>query len=261
VQGRTAEVLDRGDGTVLKLFRSGFPPQAIDREAATAAAVSTCLQVRSPRLLGREDRQGRIGLVYERIEGPTQLAAMARSPLYVLRHAAAAAEVHARMHGAKPQGLPSQREAVARALERAGSLDPAIARTMIERVMSWPRGEALCHGDFHPDNILLSPDGPVVIDWMTATVGLPAVDVARTAVILRFSSPPPQMPAAARAAAAGLRSLYLRTYLRAYERASPGSLAGLGELMVPLAAARLAEGGSEDERKRLLAFVARHAGF
>jgi thiamine kinase-like enzyme len=32
-------------------------------------------------------------------------------------------------------------------------------------------GTAPCHGDFHPENVLLTPRGPVVIDRDSATVG------------------------------------------------------------------------------------------
>lgn len=41
----------------------------------------------------------------------------------------------------------------------------------------------LLHGDFHPANVLLSPQGPVVIDWTNAHAGEPAFDVALTWVI------------------------------------------------------------------------------
>jgi Phosphotransferase enzyme family len=37
--------------------------------------------------------------------------------------------------------------------------------------------------DFHPENVLLSPSGPVVIDWTNARCGDPPLDVAMTWVI------------------------------------------------------------------------------
>ena len=38
--------------------------------------------------------------------------------------------------------------------------------------------DAVLHLDFHPDNIMLTPDGPVVFDWTNGALGPPAADVA-----------------------------------------------------------------------------------
>ena len=63
----------------------------------------------------------------------------------------------------------------------------------LEKAMAWlsdhrPVGErrrVICHGDFHPQNILMA-DGRVtgVIDWPNVIVADPAFDVASTRVIL-----------------------------------------------------------------------------
>ena len=49
------------------------------------------------------------------------------------------------------------------------------------------RRERLIHVDFHPDNVLLSERGPVVIDWANSRSGKPAFDVAMTWVIVATS--------------------------------------------------------------------------
>jgi tRNA A-37 threonylcarbamoyl transferase component Bud32 len=45
----------------------------------------------------------------------------------------------------------------------------------------------LVHMDFHPLNVMLAPDGPVVIDWSNAHEGEAEADVAFTQVILATS--------------------------------------------------------------------------
>ena len=48
-----------------------------------------------------------------------------------------------------------------------------------------------CHFDFHPLNVLIGPDGWVVIDWLTVAAGPSAADLARTLVLWgRWSSEP-----------------------------------------------------------------------
>jgi aminoglycoside phosphotransferase (APT) family kinase protein len=44
-------------------------------------------------------------------------------------------------------------------------------------------GNRLIHLDLHPENVLLSDRGPVVIDWTNARAGDPPLDVALTWVI------------------------------------------------------------------------------
>ena len=45
----------------------------------------------------------------------------------------------------------------------------------------------LLHMDFHPGNVILSPAGPVVIDWAVARAGEPALDVAMPWVLCATS--------------------------------------------------------------------------
>ena len=49
--------------------------------------------------------------------------------------------------------------------------------------LAWPGGESLLHMDLHPLNVLMSDDGPVVIDWTTARPGPAGLDVAYSALV------------------------------------------------------------------------------
>ena len=48
-----------------------------------------------------------------------------------------------------------------------------------------PDGDRLCHGDFHPMNILGDVSQPVIIDWPDARRGDPAADVCRSYLLMR----------------------------------------------------------------------------
>jgi aminoglycoside phosphotransferase (APT) family kinase protein len=87
------------------------------------------------------------GLVLEHVDGPTMLSDLRRRPWQAARRARTLAHLHARLHE-----IPFE-------------------------------GERLLHLDLHPDNVLLSARGPVVIDWTNARAGAPALDVALTWVI------------------------------------------------------------------------------
>lgn len=49
-------------------------------------------------------------------------------------------------------------------------------------------GARLVHRDLHPENVLLAPDGAVLIDWTNAGAGDPAMDVALTWLIMATSA-------------------------------------------------------------------------
>jgi len=81
----------------------------------------------------------------------------------------------------------------------------------------------ICHGDFHPQNVL-AEDGRVsaVLDWPNALVAAAEYDVAATRVILTqtpISLVP--MPAALRPLAAAARRLLAARYLAVYRRLRP----------------------------------------
>lgn len=47
-----------------------------------------------------------------------------------------------------------------------------------------PKGDSVCHGDFHPGNILIQNDRNYVIDWSGAHVGNPLSDIAHTYLLM-----------------------------------------------------------------------------
>jgi aminoglycoside phosphotransferase (APT) family kinase protein len=99
-------------------------------------------------------------LVLERIEGRRMSTEIFRHAWRARRYVDVFAALHRRLHR-----IPAPAE-----LASAG------------------RGETLIHLDFHPENILMSPHGPIVIDWTNARRGDPALDVAMTWVILATSA-------------------------------------------------------------------------
>ncbi len=78
-------------------------------------------------------------------------------------------------------------------------------------------GDALLHLDLHPDNVILGPRGPVVIDWPNAARGPAAADVAHTWVVMACSVPTTgrYRQAATRAGSGLFVALFLRHYDRA----------------------------------------------
>ena len=55
------------------------------------------------------------------------------------------------------------------------------------RLDSMPTHVKVCHGDYNPSNIIITPEGkPFVIDWSHATQGNASADVARTYLLFKL---------------------------------------------------------------------------
>ena len=97
-------------------------------------------------------------MAMERIEGTDMVATMSKRPWTIPQQGRVLAELHHRLHElTAPDWLR----------------DAAVGR-----------GDRLLHLDLHPLNVMMSPRGPVVIDWAGASRGDPAVDVALAWVLM-----------------------------------------------------------------------------
>ena len=251
-RGRTATVYDCSPGRVLKLFRAGWPRQELAFEAV-ASAVAARRFAGAPRLDAVVELDGRLGLIYERAHGLTMLAALPQRPWRVPALARQLAALHAAMHRQSGQPLPAYQERLVRQIQRAhvsGMLPEALRDQALAVLAALPDGDRLCHGDFHPDNVVLAARGPVVIDWLTAAAGHPLADVARTHYLLTSAAMPAFMPVVQRVLSSVVRrafaSIYLRHYASLAGYARPSLEAQLAAWRVPIAAARLAEGIDEE---------------
>lgn len=180
--GRTADVFDLGDGRVLRRYRG--------RELTTTAEATLMRHLHEagfpvPEVHAARGRE----LVMARVDGPTLAAAALSGTVSPADVGTVLAELH-------------------EALERVG--DPGAIEGIegigtVAGAADVEQGRRVLHLDLHPENVLLGPDGPVVIDWSNAAIGPGGCDAALTALVLaqvvdRSQSPVAQ---AVRAALAG----------------------------------------------------------
>ncbi len=254
--GRTAEVFALFDDEAVKLLRPGIPDILGEREAKVAALVDGA-GIAAPHFGGTMRIGGRLGLVYERLVGPSMLDRLSRNLLEIDRLGRRFAELHVAMHDADGSGLPDQVTEMRRMIDRAGDRLPDTARVAaLARLDALPSGHAICHGDMHPGNVLMTSNGPVVIDWMTSTCGNPAADVARTLFLLRQSGIPNYIPAIQRNLITLARRRFGSVYLRRYNALRTIDETDVDAWRLPVLAARLGE-GIEEERPAVLALLAR----
>lgn len=143
--GRTSDVYELDAGWVLRRNREGWG------DALAEGAVMEHVREHGypvPRV--RLADSTRTELVMERLSGPTMLAAFGTGAM-----------------GAREGGV-----VLARLLRQ------------LHAVPGWDNGGCVVHLDLHPDNVMLTPEGPRVIDWSNAEEGRPGLDWGMSAIIL-----------------------------------------------------------------------------
>ncbi|KAA3643010.1 MAG: aminoglycoside phosphotransferase [Chloroflexi bacterium] len=243
-KGRTAEIYTWKKGKVLKQFLPGWPAGDAEYEFNKASiAQQTGLAV--PKVYELIEEEGRPSIIYELIEGQTLLQWFQRHRWAFPRLARQMAELHLDMHQRQVSGLPSQSTRLKKKIEEAAGLDAKQKEKLVAYIDELPEADKLLHGDFHPDNIMVTPNGTVIIDWVDASSGHPLADVARTVLLTTMSAIPDDLPA--RRFFIVLREIMNRMYLRHYFKHSPYKREELKAWMLPVVAGRLSENIIEEQ--------------
>jgi aminoglycoside phosphotransferase (APT) family kinase protein len=182
-RGQGSEVFGWGNAQVCKLFSDEYAEEAEKEYAASRVAHSAGLPV--PMVLGAIRIEGRIGLIFERVDG-SDLDTLSRTRWgRRTDYARTIAELHHRMHQIPaPETLVPQNEMLTSWLNRVETLPTEAKHRAIEAMGELPAGRQLCHGDFHFGNVMQTPSGPSIIDWATGNSGSPLADVAATEVLM-----------------------------------------------------------------------------
>jgi uncharacterized protein (TIGR02172 family) len=210
-RGFTSDVYAFGANRVVKLFHGSLDEGRAEREFRVSQAVHAA-GLPAPAVYELVKIEGRRAIVFERLEGESMFSRVQARPWTLFAAARQLAELHAEIHSiAAPPELPAQRDLVAGKIDAATHLSADEKQRAHLCLDSLPAGETLCHGDFHPANILLSARGPVIIDWEGASRGDPWGDVACTARLFQKANLPPWSPLYAHLLLKISRSLLHRT--------------------------------------------------
>ncbi len=252
-RGRTAEIIAWGDGKVLKLFMDWTEPAWAEQEfLASRLAFEGGAPVPEPyEIIVHE---GRRGILFERVDGQTALWIMRTQPWRFYEITRMMARVQSTYLKAPGTGLRSNKASLEWTIRRVieNGLGEERGGRILAALAALPEGDRLCHMDFHPDNLMLSRRGWVILDWMNARSGAPLADVARSSLMFRVGEPPEDRPGNA------LMMRFVRLARWSYHRAIRARLgfndAELEAWLLPVAAARLWE-NIPGEREKLVRLI------
>ena len=243
-RGRTADVYDWDEGHILKLFHAWFPREDTEYEFKIARAVHAS-GVKSPAVKELIQVEGRDGLIYERVAGESMLVMFRRRLWMVFRYARNFATLHAQMHASVFEAdVPTLHGRLHDRIQRLNVLPASLKNSLLDALRSQPAADRVCHGDFHPANLLIDGNDAHIIDWIDASRGNPLADVARTSIILRGAIEGKQIPNAfLKWFVKSFHSIYLDHYFRL----RPGGEEEYRRWLPIVAAARMDEGIQELE--------------
>jgi len=252
-RGRTADVYAWEGEWVLKLYRPSFPRDWIGHEAEVGRLVREA-GLPAPNVREVVEVEGRLGFICERVTGPSWLDQIKLRPWTAARAGRSLARLHFQVHASAAPLRTRLRERVAANVRDARRWLRDDADRVLSALEALPDGDAICHFDFHPDNVLGAGEQVRIIDWLTAGLGPPAMDVARSLLLIDTPYLPPGFPVLLRPLVRILRHSIGSAYLAEYLRLSRLPRADVDAWRVPLAAARLNE-EVPGEREWLLSTV------
>jgi Ser/Thr protein kinase RdoA (MazF antagonist) len=239
--GRTADIYEWETGYVLKLFHTWMPVEDIEYEFRMAQAVHS--SGLAPLVKPMIEHDGRTGLIYERVAGHSMFEIFKGSIWKIYGLAQRMADMHFQLHRSHIEStLPPLKLKLERKLQNASALPTSLQKRLIEKLADFPDGDRICHGDFHPGNIMLDGADGKIIDWIDASRGNPLADVARTSILLLgavSTFPNPFL----RMTISWFHAVYLKRYFSLHKSGEAEY-----QLWLPIVAgARLSEGISELE--------------
>jgi Ser/Thr protein kinase RdoA (MazF antagonist) len=188
--GVFAEVHAWAPGQVVKLSKPGMPHWVLQHEARMTRAVFAAGGP-APEVLGEVTVDGRFGIVLPRFDGPTLKQAIATGAIPCEQAGAILATLCLAVHKTPPPpDALSLREAMNARLQFAGNVLPErIITGVLARIEHLAPDDVLCHSDLHPGNVIMTAQGPRLIDWLGAARAPAAYEIAQCHVLISELDP------------------------------------------------------------------------
>ena len=176
---RKNKTIYRDGNRCVKVFDENYSKADVLNEALNQARIEeTGLNI--PKILEITMTDGKWAIVSEFIEGKTLSELMAENPEKKEEYIEFLVDLQLEVHSKKSPLLNKLKDKMNRKISLA-DLDATTRYELHTRLEGMPKHAKVCHGDFNPSNIIVSPNGRAyIIDWSHATQGNASADAART---------------------------------------------------------------------------------
>ncbi|MBW9157786.1 phosphotransferase [Clostridium sp. FP2] len=186
--GNTANVYEWEEGKVLKLFYQGYPKESVEREFQNAKAIRN-MDFAKPKVYEIIFCEERMGIIYDKVKGESLLNWLMRTG-DVKECAVYMAKLHKEILQNTISNVASYKDFLKCNILKSPSANSKKQAEVLKMLDELLDGNTLCHGDFHPGNILISDGHTMVIDFMNVCHGDLLYDVARTVFLVEYTPVP-----------------------------------------------------------------------
>ena len=179
---RSDKVIYKDGDTVVKMFDSNFSKAEVLNEALNQARIEeTGLNV--PKLLEVGVVDGKWSIRLEYIPGKTLAQLMEENPDKIDEYLDLFVDIQKEIFSKQAPLLNKIKDKFNRKIS-ASRFDATTRYELHTRLESMKNHKKICHGDFTPSNIIITPGGSYyILDWSHVTQGNAAADAARTYMV------------------------------------------------------------------------------
>lgn len=179
---RSNKTIYRDGDKVIKMFAKGYSKSDILNEALNQARVEeTSLNVANVLEVTMID--GCWAIVFQYVEGKTLSQIIEEDPGNTKKYIDQMVDIQMEVHSQKCPLLINHRDKMFRKISMS-EFDPMTKYELQTHLNGMPRHDKVCHGDFRPSNIVITPDGKnFILDWAHVTKGNASADAARTYLV------------------------------------------------------------------------------
>lgn len=193
-RGMTSEIYSWEDGKVVKLFYEHFSQEAADYEAEISQQLNH-YKINAPKFHGKVIHKCRIGLIYDRVYGEDLISLMSSDLFHMKSNLKNLVQEQCKIHSVECKtGLKSQKDRLSYMIELSKDTLGDFYHPLIQRLEKAENPYRLCHGDYHPGNVLLQEGEYISIDWMNAYAGDPLSDAVRSYIMMTSPFLPEEIP-------------------------------------------------------------------
>ncbi len=255
-RGGQADIYDYGNGKVLRVPRREMDFDRIRYEYDVYVFLKSC-GVAAPRVYDLVMLDNVPAIIMQKVSGMSMMEMIRQNPLVIRQRIGEMVRLHHTVLSVTAtQAITREKDKAAYCMNKAGFSDDDVKRFLSKTLGELPEGDDLCHGDFHPGNII-SADGTYhLIDWSAATRGDFVSDIAHTYILMKVVPRVPGISPFIHALQRFLGNLMANAYLKRMRHLRPFTN-DMFSRWVLIKAAQRSFYGLPSEKKRLVRFIGR----